>query len=89
MKLPTILALILFALDAASTIYGIHSGKASEGNGLLKKVMDRIGVVPAVLLSRVPFLAALYFLNVPDWSLWAIVGMCALVVANNARVLLK
>jgi hypothetical protein len=46
------IVLVLFALDAASTFYGVTSGKAVEAWPPTKWLMDKIGVVPALVVLK-------------------------------------
>ena len=56
------LLIILQAIDAISTIVLLQRPGFAEGNGFLKKIMDKIGVAPTLLIVKGGFAAwIIYF----------------------------
>ena len=60
-----------------------------EGNGILARLMASIGVVPAVLLVKGAFIAAVWFLGplVHPWALWALVVLYVGICGWNLRTI--
>jgi hypothetical protein len=90
MALLLFLALIvLCSIDVVSTVYGLKSNKATELNPTIRWVMDKVGVLPALIGTKLVFLALTWFFF---WNIIILivlniiyVGVCV----NNTRVLLR
>lgn len=82
--IPALLILLasLQVGDAATTIIGIRSGRASEVIPWMAWLFDKLGMVPAIALTKaVPlglFIAA--FVLGSDWLIEILAGACALYV---------
>lgn len=73
------LFLLTQILDVVSTTLALKKPNVVEKNPALKWLMDRIGVVPALILSKVIavlILAAIYLL-LPDYRLALVIGVGA------------
>ncbi|VEB43010.1 Uncharacterised protein [Chromobacterium violaceum] len=74
-------------LDIASTWYSLRTGIGREANGWLARVMSRVGVLPALLLTKLSLLAACWWLR-PPWPAYAILAaIYTAVLINNARAI--
>lgn len=56
-----LLIVILQIIDIATTIHILNSGGV-ELNGFMKGLMDKLGVVPALVIGKAAFLAILSYL---------------------------
>ena len=89
MTLHLFIALVLLnIIDAVTTLAILHSG-GREMNPYVDRIMRAIGVIPALLLTKVVPLAGLaYFISdVPVWLLGVLVVFYVGVVIHNVRVL--
>ena len=80
-----ILLVILQIVDSALTIQALKNPKLKESNVFLKKIMDKIGVVPTLVLTKVGALSIIYY-YLPVMPLAALVGLVVLyfvVILNN------
>ena len=71
------LFLITQILDVVSTTLALKKPNVVESNKLMKWLMDRVGVVPALILSKVVavlIVAAIYLL-LPDYRLALVIGV--------------
>jgi len=80
-------------LDVWTTKVALASGRAKEANGPLRRFMERVGIMPALLFTKLMF-GALIFFTVQDTTGWyislgAIVALYTYVLFNNLRVLRK
>ena len=84
-------AVIQQVLDAWSTVKALETGRAMEANAPLRRLMDKVGVVQALAIVKIPMIAILVLLPEPTmaWyiSLGVIVIGYAFLLANNYRVL--
>ncbi len=81
------------ALDVWTTKKALDTGKAQEANGPLRKLMDSVGVMPAMLVTKCTFIPMVLFLADATiaWYivLGALVALYTWVLTNNFRVLKK
>lgn len=94
MTIHTALLIALIALqiaDGYTTIQALRTGKAREANGLVAKLMDKIGRDVAVVGLKVLVVVALvyYRLSIPLWMLAGLTAVYVVVVARNIGVLRK
>ena len=71
------LFLLTQTLDVVSTTLALKKPNVVESNPLLKWLMDRLGIVPALVLSKIVavlILAAIYLL-LPDYRLYLVIGV--------------
>lgn len=71
------LFLLTQILDAVSTTLALKKPNVVESNPLLKWLMDRLGIVPALVLSKIVavlIVAAIYLL-LPDYRLYLVIGV--------------
>lgn len=74
-------------LDIASTWYALRTGIGREANSWLARVMGRVGVLPALLLTKLALLAACWWLR-PPWPAYAILAVIyTAVLINNFRAI--
>ncbi|MBA8734241.1 hypothetical protein [Chromobacterium violaceum] len=74
-------------LDIASTCYALRTRIGREANGWLARIMRRVGVQAALLLSKLALLAACWWLR-PPWPAYALLAvMYTAVLINNARAI--
>lgn len=89
------LLIVLQVLDLISTMVALRNPKLAEGNsfGLLQWFMDKIGVLPALVLLKAAFIGWLwYFRDHPDMTDQVYVLLCAgyaWIVVNNIRLIRK
>ena len=85
------LLIILQAIDAISTIVLLQRPGFAEGNGFLKKIMDKIGVAPTLLIIKGFFVAwVLYFqAEIPVEILGILCAGYVWVIYNNIKLCLK
>lgn len=86
-NIDIIIVLVLFALDAASTLYGVTSGKAVESWPPTKWLMGKIGVVPALVVLKAVAVACFLVPTLTPYMIGIVTGMYGFVVANNLLVL--
>ena len=71
------LFIITQILDVVSTTLALKKPNVAESNKLMKWLMDRVGIVPALVLSKVVavlIVAAIYLL-LPDYRLALVIGI--------------
>ncbi|MEO4030682.1 DUF5658 family protein [Chromobacterium vaccinii] len=87
MRLLMFIVAIQQLLDIASTWYALRTGIGHEANGWLARVMNNVGVLPALLLTKMALLAACWWLR-PPWPAYAILAaIYTAVLINNARAI--
>lgn len=69
------IAIIQQILDMWTTIKALETGRAREANGPLRKLMDKVGVTPALLIVKIPFCVTLLFMPSADWQWFAVLGL--------------
>lgn len=85
------LLITLQVLDLLTTVVALRKPGLKEGNPYLRWLMDRIGVVPALLVVKGCLIVFLFW-AVPLMHIGVVVALCVLyvvVVANNLRLLLS
>ncbi|MBN3003346.1 hypothetical protein JW897_06300 [Chromobacterium alkanivorans] len=83
MTVLIVLAVLLQLLDVATTVYALKRLGARELNGHLARLMARVGVLPALLLTKLALLLGCVLLR-PPWPAYAL--LCAMyiaIVGNN------
>ena len=93
--LYVLLAIVIIqqALDVWTTKVALGTGRAREANGPLRRLMDKIGIMPTLLGTKTLF-GALVALTVQDTVVWyvvlgLIIALYTWVLFNNFRVLKK
>ncbi|AOZ48854.1 DUF5658 family protein [Chromobacterium vaccinii] len=87
MRLLMFIVAIQQLLDIASTWYALRTGIGREANGWLARIMRRVGVQAALLLTKLALLAACWWLR-PPWPAYAILAVIyTAVLINNARAI--
>lgn len=85
-----LLAFVILA-DLATTVYALRrfEGRLGEANPAVAWLIERIGLVPALVLSHAGLFALLWWLKPPQWAMLIVIAGFALVAANNLRLILK
>jgi hypothetical protein len=83
------LLITLQALDVVSTYLCIKSGKGREANRWLSMLMDKLGVIPALVLTKgtLIVLLVMYGSLIQNEVLIGLNVLYAIVVANNFKIL--
>ena len=83
------LLIALQVLDLLTTVVALRNPKLTEGNGLLKPLMDRFGVLPALLGAKGAFIGLLFWVAplVPVVVLYLLCGFYSWVVWNNLKLI--
>ncbi|KIA82008.1 hypothetical protein QR66_01815 [Chromobacterium piscinae] len=82
-----VLCVVLQLLDVATTWHVIRRSIGREANPLLRAVMARMGILPALLLTKLALLAACWWLR-PPWPAYALLTAIYLpVLINNFKVI--
>lgn len=81
------------ALDVWTTKVALATGRAKEANGPLNRLMEKIGIIPALLCTKLAF-GTLVVLTAEPTVVWyvvlgAIIALYTWVLFNNIRVLKK
>ncbi len=79
----------LQVLDLLTTVIALRNPKLTEGNWLLKPLMDKVGVLPALLLLKGMFIALLLWAAplVPIEILYVLTVFYCWVVYNNIKLI--
>lgn len=77
---------ILLALDVVTTIAGIRKG-VREANFVMRWLMDRMGAVPALLVTHVGIGAAAWYWPPGDVVMYVLLAAFAAIGINNLRTL--
>ncbi|MGR2664260.1 DUF5658 family protein [Chromobacterium haemolyticum] len=87
MRLMMIIVTIQQLLDIASTWYALRTGIGREANSWLARVMGRVGVLPALMLTKLALLAACWWLRppLPAYAILAVIYSAVLI--NNFRAI--
>lgn len=87
---PLYILIALQVADIVTTIIALR-GPAHEANPILKKMMDLIGVVPALLLIKGAFITFLwqYQALLPVELLWALCAFYVWIVLGNVQTIRK
>lgn len=83
------LLVLLQVLDLASTVVALHNPKLKEGNGLLKPLMDKFGVLPVLVVVKLVFIGLLFWAAPPIIVevLYLLCAFYAWVVFNNIKLI--
>lgn len=88
--LLVLLAFVILA-DVATTVYALRrfDGRLGEANPAIAWLIERIGLVPALVLSHLGLFLLLAWLKPAQWAMLVVIAGFALVAANNLRLILK
>jgi hypothetical protein len=81
--------IILQALDLLTTVVALRNPRLAEGNGLLKPLFERFGVLPALIVIKLAFVGLLWWAapQVPVEILYALCAFYVWVVYNNIKLI--
>ena len=79
--------LLLNLADAITTYIIMHTYKGKELNPILRWLMRKIGVVPALIVKMVLAVILAYYMLSHGWALVVTNVMFALVLVNNINVI--
>ena len=79
----------LQVLDLLTTVVALRNPKLTEGNGLLKPLMDRFGVLPTLLGAKGAFIGLLFWVAplVPVVVLYLLCAGYCWAVYNNLKLI--
>ena len=79
----------LQVLDLLSTVIALRNPKLREANGILKPLMDRIGVLPALLLAKGALIGLLWYWQDQIYveEIYLLIAGYAWVVFNNIKLI--
>ena len=91
------MALVLFYVltalqlgDIWTTQYALRNIKAAkEANPVVRKLMDKLGILGGLLVLKVPFIVLIWMYPMPMWLLLSLIAFYGYIVGNNARIILK
>ena len=88
--IPFYLLIALQVADIVTTIIALR-GQAHEANPLLARLMEKIGVVPALLLIKCAFITFLWYYQalLPVELLWALCAFYVWIVWGNVQTIRK
>lgn len=75
---------VLQLLDAATTYYAVAKLGLTEANPVVRGAIEKLGLVPALALSKGAVFAVLYLCPMPLWLYGLLVALYVVVVGNNA-----
>ena len=81
------LFLLLNLADAITTYIVVQHYKGTELNPILRWLMRKIGVVPALVVKMVLAVILAYYMLSHDWALVVVNVLFALVLVNNVNVI--
>ena len=83
------LLIALQVLDLLTTVVALRNPKLTEGNGLLKSLMDKFGVLPTLLGAKGAFIGLLLWVAplVPVVVLYLLCAGYCWVVYNNLKLI--
>lgn len=87
MILYTLIALQV--LDLITTVIALRNPKLTEGNGVLKPLFDRFGVLPTLISVKGAFIALLWWAAplVPVELLYLLTAGYCWIVLNNIKLI--
>lgn len=87
MILYTLIALQV--LDLITTVIALRNPKLTEGNGILKPLFDRFGVLPTLISVKGAFIALLWWAAplVPVEVLYLLTAGYCWIVLNNIKLI--
>ena len=79
--------IVLQVIDLATSIHLLTKPGYRETNPILAKIMERLGVIPALLISKGILIAVIYHFqaHLVDWVLMGLIGVYLWVCWNNIR----
>lgn len=88
-----VLLYVLTALqlgDIWTTQYALRNIKvAKEANPVVRKLMDKLGILGGLLVLKVPFIVLIWTSTLPMWLMLGLIAFYGYVVVNNTRIILK
>ena len=83
------LIITLQVLDLLTTVVALRNPKLTEGNSILKPLMDKFGVLPTLLGAKGVFIVLLLWSAplVPVVVLYLLYGFYAWVIWNNLKLI--
>lgn len=83
------LLIALQVLDLLTTVIALRNPRLTEGNGILKPLMDKLGVLPALIFIKSAFIALLWWAapQVPVELLYLIAAGYVWVVYSNIKLI--
>lgn len=87
---PFYLLIALQVADIITTIIALR-GPAHEANPLLARLMDKIGVVPTLILVKGAAISFFWYYQalLPNPLMWALCAFYVWIVFNNVKVIRK
>jgi hypothetical protein len=81
--------IILQVLDLLTTVAALRNPGLTEGNGILKPLMDRLGILPALIVIKLGFIGLLWWATplVPVELLYLIAAGYVWVVYSNVKLI--
>jgi hypothetical protein len=81
--------IVLQALDLLTTVVALRNPGLTEGNGLLKPLFERFGVLPALIVIKLAFVGLLWWAapQVPVELLYLIAAGYVWVVYSNVKLI--
>ena len=90
--MPLVYALlVLQALDLATTLYVLRTGKGAEANPIARKLMDFFGPELGLALPKLAFAGAIWTFRAttPAWAFALLCMLYLVIVGNNLRFVLR
>ena len=88
-----VLLYVLTALQLGAiwtTQYALRNIKvAKEANPVVRKLMDKLGILGGLLVLKVPFIVLIWTSTLPMWLMLGLIAFYGYVVVNNTRIILK
>jgi len=83
------LLITLQVLDLLTTVVALRNPKLTEGNSILKPLMDKFGVLPTLVVIKGAFIGLLFLaaLLVPVEVLYLLCGGYCWIVFNNIKLI--
>lgn len=83
------LLIALQGLDLLTTVIALRNPKLTEGNGILKPLFDKLGVLPTLIVVKGVFIGLLFWAapQVPVEVLYALIAGYCWVVYNNIKLI--
>jgi hypothetical protein len=84
------LIILLQLADIATTHYALRTGIGTEGNPVLRKLFDKFGHEPVLLVGKAAFIAFVWYFQdlIHPLAYGLLLGLYIWVVANNVQVIL-
>lgn len=83
------LLIALQVLDLLTTVIALRNPKLTEGNGILKPLIDKLGVLPALIVIKGAFIGLIFWAapQVPVELLYLIAAGYVWVVYSNIKLI--